>query len=651
MNHSLASRIRIIRRHCLLALPAALAFNALAGTPAIPPAEKLLPDDTLVMVAMPDFAKVRDLYKTSPQLQLWNDPAMKPFKDKFLAKLREELFQPLERDLGVSVDDYANLPQGQLTVAMTQNGSTAADQQPAGLLLLLDAKDKSGQLKTNLATLRKKWVDAGKALKTEKIRDIEFSVFPMSGTDVPASLKKLLPGTADAEAGSGDTETNKAPKTELVIGQFESLLIVGNSLKPVEKVAVHLTGGSMPALGDLASYEANRLALFRDAPLYGWVNVKGLMDVLVHRSASKGADEEDPFAMFSPEKLLAAAGFNGVKSFAFNIRISNEGTLAQFFLGVPDASRQGLFKLYPGEPKESAPPPFVPADAVKFQRWRLDGQKAWATLEKVLSDISPQILTSLNFLLDQATIAAKEKDPGFDVKKSFVGNLGDDLITYEKNPRGPTTAEMDAPPSLTLIGSPHPDQLAAAMRSILVLLSQQGGAPTEREFLGRKIYSLPTPTLPLPTANPTGKRGTLSYAAGGSYLAFSTDAAMLEEYLRSADGPQKSLRDTPGLLDATAKLGGSSTGFFGYENRVETARVWFESLKNHPTETNANAAPGIPAWNPESGFGFKDWADYSLLPPFERISKYFYFSVYVGSASVDGLTFKLYSPAPPSLKK
>jgi len=166
MNHSLASRIRIIRRHCLLALPAALAFNALAGTPAIPPAEKLLPDDTLLMVAMPDFAKVRELYKTSPQLQLWNDPAMKPFKDKFLAKLREELFQPLERDLGVSVDDYANLPQGQLTVAMTQNGSTAADQQPAGLLLLLDAKDKSAQLKTNLATLRKKWVDAGKALKT-----------------------------------------------------------------------------------------------------------------------------------------------------------------------------------------------------------------------------------------------------------------------------------------------------------------------------------------------------------------------------------------------------------------------------------------------------------------------------------------------------
>ncbi len=35
---------------------------------------------------------------------------------------------------------------------------------------------KASQLKTNLADLKKKWIDAGKNVKTEKIRDIEFSV-------------------------------------------------------------------------------------------------------------------------------------------------------------------------------------------------------------------------------------------------------------------------------------------------------------------------------------------------------------------------------------------------------------------------------------------------------------------------------------------
>lgn len=649
MKNSFDWRNRSLRGLFFLTLPAALALSSFAATAPIPPPEKLLPDDTLALLATPDFAKLRGLYRTSPQLQLWNDPAMKPFREKFMSKLNGELLEPLERELGVRFDDYTNLPQGLLTIAVTQNGWTGGDQQTAGLLLLMDAKDKGGQLKTNLATLRKKWVDSGKPIKTEKVRDIEFSVFPVSDKDVPTSLKKVLRNSAESEADTNDAETNKAPKSELIVGQFESLLIVGNSLKPVEKVVVHLTGGSMPALGDLAAYEANRLSMFREAPLYGWINVKGFMDVLTRRQAGKDADEEDPLAMLDLQKLLGAAGLNGVKSMAFNFQISNEGTLLQFFIGVPEASRQGLFKMYPGEPKESSPPPFVPADAVKFQRWRLDGQKAWATLEKALGDVSPQIVSSLNYVLAQATLVAKEKDPDFDVKKSLLSNLGDDMISYEKAPRGSSPESVDNPPSLFLLGSPHPDQLAAALKSILVLLNQQGTAPTEREFLGRKIYSLPAPNLPLPMANPTSKRPTLSYVAGGSYVAMSTDAAMLEEYLRSGDGAQKSLRDTPGLVDATARVGGSSTGFFGYENRLETARTWFEAAKNNRPDANVNAAPGIPAWNPQPAF--KDWADYSLLPPFEKISKYFYFSVYGGSASVDGLTFKMYAPTPPGLKK
>ena len=61
--------------------------------------EKLLPDDTLVMVTTPDFTKARETYRNSAQTQLWDDPAMKPFKEKFIAKLNETLIQPLEKDL------------------------------------------------------------------------------------------------------------------------------------------------------------------------------------------------------------------------------------------------------------------------------------------------------------------------------------------------------------------------------------------------------------------------------------------------------------------------------------------------------------------------------------------------------------------------
>src|SRR5882724_902351 len=207
-----------------LALAAGLLSVGLNGMAAIPPAEKLLPDDTLVLLTVPDFAKLREIYKSAPQGQFWNDPAMKPFKDKFVSKWQEEFVKPLERELNVKFDDYTSLPQGQVTFAVTQNGWQGKDDQLPGLLVLIDTKDKSGQLKTNLADLRKKWVDAGKPIKSEKIRDIEFSVIPVSTNDVPATLKKFFPEQPQVqELGAEEGAKKPAPKSEIVIGQYESL--------------------------------------------------------------------------------------------------------------------------------------------------------------------------------------------------------------------------------------------------------------------------------------------------------------------------------------------------------------------------------------------------------------------------------------------
>ena len=53
----------------------------------------------------------------------------------------------------------------------------------------------------------------------------------------------------------------------------------------------------------------------------------------------------------------------------------------------------------------------------------------------------------------------------------------------------------------------------------------------------------------------------------------------------------------------------------------------------------------------QDGKGLKDWLDFSLLPPFDQIAKYFSFTVYSGSANADGLSYRIFSPVPPQLKK
>ena len=147
---------------------------------------------------------------------------------------------------------------------------------------MVDTKDKSDQLKKNLADLKKKWVDAGKSLKAETVRDVEFTVLPLSSNDVPKTLRNLFPKSSPVEQLGEEKPIQRPPKKDdLVIGQAESLLVVANSLKAAEAVVVRLKGGSVPSLAEFGPYQANHLAMFRDAPAYGWMNVKGFLDVLL----------------------------------------------------------------------------------------------------------------------------------------------------------------------------------------------------------------------------------------------------------------------------------------------------------------------------------------------------------------------------------
>jgi hypothetical protein len=617
---------------------------------AIPPAEKLLPADTLLLITVPDCAKLRDAAHQSPQWLLWHDPAMKPFRDKFTAKWNEKLVAPLERDLGVKLSDFTDLPQGQLTFAVTQNGWNGGGEPAPGVLLLLDARGKSDLLKTNLATLRQKWTDAGKPIHTETIRGISFSVVPLTSNDIPTSLAKIFPKRPPIQ------ELGQEPKPEkpgeLVVGQFQSLLIAGSSIKAVEPVAMRLTGGELPPLADKPVFAADRLAQFRDTPLYsGWFNAKTFFDVLVRLPPPPPNPEApSPVPQVPWDKILSASGLTGLKSASFAYREANDGSQLNFFLSVPEASRQGIFKMIATAPKDANPPAFVSADAVKFLRWRVDGRKAWDALEKMLGDISPAALSSLNSVLDIANANAQKNDPSFDVRKNLIGNFGDDFISYQKAPMETTLDALNNAPSLFLFAASNPDQTVLAIKNIVSLAPSPQNAPEPRDFLGRKIYTLPlTPRRAPGAAAPVPR--SLYCAASGGYVALTTEVSLIEEYLRSADGEARPLREIIGLANAAQHVGGAGNGLFSYQNQREVMRALFAALKNEAA--GASPAGGdisltvLPFGSPEKIF--REWIDFSLLPDYDKVSKYFYFSVTGGSTTTDGLSFKIFTPRPPQM--
>jgi hypothetical protein len=111
------------------------------------------------------------------------------------------------------------------------------------------------------------------------------------------------------------------------------------------------------------------------------------------------------------------------------------------------------------------------------------------------------------------------------------------------------------------------------------------------------------------------------------------------------------LRETVGLADAVQHVGGAGNGLFTYQNQREVMRETLTALKNsskdNPAPGGANASSTLPFVSPEKIFS--EWMDFSLLPDFDKVSKYFYFSVSSGSVTADGLSFKVYAPRPPQL--
>ena len=613
----------------------------------VPSPEKLVPEDTLVLYTIPDFNQMRGIYAGSPHGQFWNDPAMHDFKEKFLTKLSSDFIGPMEHELGVKLADYMDLPQGQVTFALSQNGWQGKEDQSVAYLVIIDTKGKSDKLKSSLADLLKKWVDAGNTIKTEKIRDRDFSLVTFSKEALAKALQKSAGTNAAPPVEKFENpETKKHDKKSFYIGQADSLLIMGESSQVIEKVLVRLQGGEVKPLAENPLFSADEPSL-HDAQTYVWINTHTLMDVMLKNlDDSSDSDNKSPLKM-NPKKVMSGLGLNTLNTISLSYNYTPDGAYGNLFIGVPASSRAGLFKILEGEQKEIAIPAFVPADAVKFQRWRLDGSKTWENIRQIASSISPTSVNTIDFVIGSAESAAREKDPSFDLKKNLFGNLGDDIITYQKNPKGQSLADLSAPPTIYLIGSPAPERLMSAIRGLIPLMPAQDGAPKDRDFLGHKIYSLPLPPSP---GSDTAR--SLTYTTSSTYFVIATDSALVEEYLRSADTPPKPLKETSGLSDAQAQVTSKETTLFGFSNESENMKFLFDLLKKNSADSDplASLAPLTMAMGMTDG-NLKDWVDISLLPTYDKIAKYFSFSVYSFGANSHGFTFKGFSPTPPAFKK
>ncbi len=589
---------------------------------AVPAPKDLLPKDTLGFITIPDVSTAKARFAETAMGQLWQDPAMKPFRKHLQERLSSRFVKPFETKWDVELGEYLDLLQGQITLALTPNEWADDPKRTPGLVFLLDAGKQQDELGAKLDEFRQRWVEADHSVKKTRIRDVTFTTLII------------------------EPEDKKEP-LNIFMGQSGSLLLVSNSKSDLEKLLITLDGGMVPTLDESSEYQDDHANLFQDAPFYGWLNFGRLSRRLqkLNEASNQNSGSQKNANPFPIDKAIQATGLSSLSTVAITTTPSNEGTMGRFFLGVPSDQRRGLFKILSLPQKEAGPPAFVPDDVLKYSRWRIDTQETWDAIEDMLTGISPQIAGVFKLMVKSV---GKKADANFDLETDLIGNMGDDFISFEKPPEGSADEPSEKGDSLTLIGSANPERLARALKLSAGLLPSKSNKVNEREFLGRTIYS-----LALKTPRRKGSQGgstSLHFAASASYVALSTDPATLEAYLRDPSPQGQSLRSLPGLDRAAEKVGGMSQGFFGYENSKASTKHYLKLLREDGSNLRGLAMlsgallPRIP------GKGDHKPIDFSLLPPFEKVAKYFHFSVYATESRPEGIYFNLFSPKPPALQ-
>ncbi len=620
-----------------------------------PPPEQLLPSNCVAVIATPDFPGLRAGVDKMPWWQAWQDPAVQPLRTNLLNELEQAGGRSLNRTLPAPLPRLVDLPMGQVSLALVENGWLTNSAISPALLFLCDVGSHRELLSTYFESFNQPQTESGTGRKRHMIGGRSFSVIHVPLDHLPEAAASFLHSTAETTSVSSSSNapvTSGPPAMEWYLGQAESFFLAGTDIPSLEQVLVRLTNSTAGVLAENPGFQLARATALKGAQGYIWINTQPLLGSYLGAAAGKQSvplnAATTPLA--SVRLILSASGLGACQQIALSMENHTNGLAIQSWLGLPEGRRSGLFKILPGEVRGLDLPPFIPVEVESFRRWRLDGSKSWNLLEKWMGDDYPQMLRLVNFLLDSVNQAERESVPGFDVRKQLMGNLGDDLVVYAKKPLVGTNL-APAASTLLIVGATNADQVATAIKPIFLLLNPQGGSAETRDFLGHKIITVPFPSIPVPGVENAAPGSKLYYAAVRGYVAFSAEAPLLEEFLHNLSSPTNGLRELPGLKEAKPAVLTQGATMLSWDNNREHARQDYSEWKSGDAALPIGGAANlflslVKLTLPEGTI--KKWLNPATAPPFEQIERHFYVSCSGAGADTNGFWYRTFLPLPPA---
>ncbi len=542
---------RAILRLALVGWLGLSGFSGLSASlaQAAAPPERVLPDSTVFLVKVTDVKALSESFRQSQYGQLWNDPALKDFRDDLAAKLKDTS-NTLKEKIGVTLRELFDIPQGYLAIAAVSQDDPKL---PVALAIIADA-GKNGERMTDVLTRSTKQAeDAGSKVTTESFQGGTLHI-----VQAPAAKDK------DKKEDDGKPET---PRPPLVWTSTGSIFFIGSNTNLVKDLASHADGRSTGALANVDSFAKTQSKTGAgDAQILWFLDVTKVVKLVTKVNAKGGEAQAQQI-----ENLIQELGVNGLKSVGGTLALNagNYNSLTKTFFLAP-APVQGLLKIFSLPPVSLRPEAWVPATVASYQSMSWDLDNAYNAINDLVNKFQPGMLAVL-----EQQLAGPEGGQPLSFQKDIFGPLGD-RITMISDFKKPIKEDSQR----VLLGIALEDS-KAFQGTLGRVMELAGAAPKKRDFQGTTIYDFDVPVPNLPN-NPNGAnlqatiKGPISVAIAKETLFVTTDTTLLEQILRPGGVP---LAESPTYQTVAKEIPQKVSGTT-FVRPDEQARLSYDMIKS-----------------------------------------------------------------------
>lgn len=539
--------LRAARRPVLSGwLGLAMCSMTLSSAVAAVPAEKSLPDSAVFFAKAIDAKSLREAFRQSQVGQLWNDPAMKAFRDDLASRLEDSSAKLKER-LGVTIQELIELPQGAVTIAVVPTEGEV----PAAFVVTAETGENADKVGEILARATQQGEQTGAKVSTEEFKGQKITV--------------LQPPKPEGENAD-------RPNPPIVWTRTGSVFQVSTDVGALKDFLVN-AGGREGSLGDSEHFVTATKKVGDDAHVVWYAEIAKLIELV----SKAGAAGENAQTIEQAKAMAQVLGINGLKaaSGSFTLNSGPFDSVTKTFVLAP-APLAGLLKVFPMPLVDLRPEPWVPATVATYQSYSWDLDKAYEALNDVANMFQPGVLS----VLEQQLIGPNGGEP-LSLKKDLFDPLGDrvSVITDYKKPISEESQRM-------VVGVALEDakMFTATLQKVIDLA---GGAPVKREFQGTTIYDFEVPEMPnAPAGQNAPFKGPISVAIAKQTLFLSSEPTLLEQVLRGGSG---GLAESP-AFQAVADKVPSKVSTISFVRPDESARLSYDMIKSGQFEKALQSA-------------------------------------------------------------